>query len=107
MDGGPEWGMTAPQARWKISRKAAPLLLRRPCIPFIGWTRPLPVAILSWASPAPFRRPPSPVSLQQRLKRWEDPLDNQPIALSCRMNAVGLIERGGACYTIEEKRNPR
>ena len=35
---------------------------------------------------------PSPGSLQEWLKRWEDLLDNQAIALSSRMNAVGLIE---------------
>ena len=55
----------------------------------------------------PLPGPPSPVSLQQRLKRWEDLLDNQAIALSRRMNAVGLIERGRACHTIEKKWNPR
>jgi hypothetical protein len=50
----------------------------------------------------PFPKPPSPVSLQQWLKRWEDLLDNQAIALSRRMNVVGLIERGRACHTIEK-----
>ena len=50
---------------------------------------------------------PSPFSLQQRLKRWEDVLDDYPIALSCRMNAIGLVERGRSCHTIEKKWNQR
>ena len=54
-----------------------------------------------------FHRPPSSISLQQWLKRREDPLDNQAIALSRRMNAIGLIERCRACHPIEKKRNQR
>ena len=56
---------------------------------------------------APLHGPPSPISLQQWLKHWEDLLDNQVIAFSSRMNAVGLIERGRACHTIEKKWNQR
>ena len=33
---------------------------------------------------------PSPISLQQWLKHWEDLFDNQAIALSGRMNAANL-----------------
>ena len=46
--------------------------------------------------PAPFilLKQKLPFSLQQRLKRWENLLDNQAIALSRRMNAVGLVEQG-------------
>ena len=52
-------------------------------------------------------KPPLSVSLQQWLKRWEDLLDNYAIAFSGRMNAIGLVERGGPCHTIEKKWNPR
>jgi hypothetical protein len=52
-----------------------------------------------------FHGPPSLASLQQWLEHREDLLDNQAIAFSSRMNAVGLIERGGACHTIEKKWN--
>lgn len=40
-----------------------------------------------------FYKSPLRISLEQRLKRREDPLDNQAIALSCRMNTIGLVER--------------
>ena len=114
MDGGPELGGLTGlfQAQWKSSRETAPLLPPRPCIPFISWISaparfnsrlgrdpacPVPVPLLP--------RPPSPGVFKQWLKRWEDPLDNQAIALSGRMNAVGLVERGRACHTIEKKRD--
>ena len=57
--------------------------------------------------PLSIDRPPSPVLLQQWLKHWEDLFDNQAIALSGRMNAVGLIERGRGSHTIEKKWNQR
>ena len=56
---------------------------------------------------SPLHEPLSPVLLQQWLKYWEDLLDYPAIALSGRMNAVGLIERGRACHRIEKKWNQR
>ncbi len=46
--------------------------------------------------PAPFilLKQKLPFSLQQRLKRWENLLDNDAIAFPGRMNAVGLVEQG-------------
>ena len=44
----------------------------------------------------------SPISLQQWLKHWEDLLDNQAIAFSSRMNAVGLIDAVAAPVAQQE-----
>ena len=44
-------------------------------------------------------------SFQQWFKHRKDFLDNHAIALSRRVNAVGLVERGRSCDAIEKKRN--
>lgn len=47
----------------------------------------------------------SPFPPQQWLERRKDPLDDDAIAFSCRMDAVYLVERGRACHPVEEKWN--